>query len=258
MSPGAPKSPVLLHVPHGSRIVPAGVRDRILLSDTELSAELDRMTDAHTGSIAEQAATPAAVRPWVFTNHLSRLVVDPERFADQREEMRAVGMGAVYTRTSLGDRLREYDADHEKSLLTTYFNPYTAAMTRAVEERLTATGRAIVLDIHSYPTERLPYELHSGPRPEICLGTADRHTPPWLIAAARKAFSPFEVDLNTPFTGAYVPLRYYRFAPEVLSLMIEIRRDRYMTEPGGSPHSGLSAITKSLNALIDGITPPTG
>jgi hypothetical protein len=115
VTPGAPDSPVLLHVPHGSRAIPAPVRARILLDDQALGAELDRMTDSHTAVIAERAAAEAAVAPWRFANALSRLVVDPERFPDEREEMRAVGMGAVYTRTSDGRPLRaDDDPAHER------------------------------------------------------------------------------------------------------------------------------------------------
>ncbi|RDI46828.1 N-formylglutamate amidohydrolase [Nocardia mexicana] len=251
LTAGAPESPVLLHAPHDSRTIPAEVRRRILLDDAGLTAELDRMTDAHTALIAERAAGRAAARPWVFANRLSRLVVDPERFPDDREEMRAVGMGAVYTRTSSGERLRTDDADHEKSLLTSYFEPYAEAMADAVDARLAAAGRVVIIDVHSYPTVRLPYELHTGPRPEVCLGTDARHTPPWLSAVAQQALSAFEIGLNSPFAGTYVPLRHYGTVPAVAALMVEIRRDRYMREHGGPTHEGLGTLVQALTALID-------
>lgn len=53
---GAPDSPVLLHVPHSSRVIPPDVRADILLGDAELAAELDHITDAHTAEIAATAA----------------------------------------------------------------------------------------------------------------------------------------------------------------------------------------------------------
>jgi N-formylglutamate deformylase len=57
----------------------------------------NRLTDAHTEELAIRAAEGAALRPWLFVNRLSRLVVDPERLPDEGEEMRAVGMGACPT-----------------------------------------------------------------------------------------------------------------------------------------------------------------
>ncbi len=82
--PGGPSSTVVLHVPHGSSWIPPEVRAGIVLSDAELSAELLAITDADTDVIAEGAADLASVRPWIFANRVSRLVIDPERFPDER------------------------------------------------------------------------------------------------------------------------------------------------------------------------------
>ena len=114
---GAPSSPVILHVPHSSTTIPADVRRGILLDDAALDLQLLRMTDAHTDRIAATAAADADTTPWRFVNDLSRLVIDPERFPDAREEMLAVGMGAVYTQTSGGTTLRAPDALAEAGLI---------------------------------------------------------------------------------------------------------------------------------------------
>ncbi|MFE0644523.1 N-formylglutamate amidohydrolase [Streptomyces sp. NPDC058877] len=251
---GAPDSPLLLHVPHSAREVPPEVRRGILLGDEELARELDHITDSHTAEIAAVAASAAGTQPWRFVNRLSRLVVDPERFPDEREEMLSVGMGAVYTRTSHRALLRPSGFD-ASPLLDRYFAPYARAMGDAVAERLAATGRAVILDVHSYPTERLPYELHGdGPRPPVCLGTDAFHTPPALLEAAREAFGGFGgVGTDSPFAGAYVPLEHYGRDPRVSSLMIEIRRDRYMSEPGGPAGPGARALGEALAALVDAV-----
>lgn len=130
-------------------------------------------------------------------------------------------------------------------------------MTDAVAERLAAVGRAVVVDVHSYPTEPLPYELHGeGPRPPVCLGTDAFHTPPELLAAAREAFGEAvgETGLDSPFAGAYVPLEHYGKEPRVSALMVEIRRDTYMTEPGGPAGPGLTRLASALAALVDSLS----
>ncbi|MFE5483436.1 N-formylglutamate amidohydrolase [Streptomyces sp. NPDC056527] len=250
--PGAPDSPVLLHVPHSSRELPPDVRDGIVLDDEELARELDHITDSHTERIADLAAGAAATTPWRFVNRLSRLVVDPERFPDEREEMIAVGMGAVYTRTTHRAVLRPADLD-ARPLLERYFEPYARAMTAAVADRLATVGRAVIIDVHSYPTAPLPYELHgAGPRPPICLGTDRHHTPPALLAAARAAFRGFGgVGTDSPFAGTYVPLEHYGRDTRVSALMVEIRRDVYMKEPGGPAGPGLDALATALAELVD-------
>jgi N-formylglutamate deformylase len=253
IAPGGAESPVILHVPHGSRVLTAHARKRILLDDAALSAELDHMTDAHTGLIATRAAMGASLAPWTFSNQLSRLVIDPERFPDDREEMRAVGMGAVYLRTSQGATLRENDSDHVEDLLARHYRPYASAMAGLVDARLAAVGRAVIIDVHSYPSRVLPYELHpTGNRPAVCLGVDPIHTPGWLQEAALEAFSSVgDLDVNTPFSGTYIPLDHFRRSEQVTALMVEIRRDIYMTEPGGPPGAGVDMIVRALTKLVD-------
>ncbi|WP_327308878.1 N-formylglutamate amidohydrolase [Streptomyces sp. NBC_01298] len=254
--PGADASPVILHVPHSSRVIPESVRRGIHLSDPALDRELDHITDAHTAEIAAVAAAACAVTPWRFVNGLSRLVIDPERFPDEREEMTAVGMGAVYTHSTHRERLRP-EGFEVRPLLDRYFHPYADAMTRAVEDRLEAAGRAVIIDVHSYPTAPLPYELHGdGHRPPICLGTDAFHTPATLLAAAGKVFAGFGgTGLDSPFSGTYVPLKHYGKDDRVGALMVEIRRDTYMSEPGGPAGPGLAALAAALTELVDDLLP---
>jgi N-formylglutamate amidohydrolase len=65
---------LVLHIPHASTKIPADLRGTFLLSDQELQAELDRITDHATDLIFQHAfpGAPAVVFP------VSRLVVDPE------------------------------------------------------------------------------------------------------------------------------------------------------------------------------------
>jgi N-formylglutamate deformylase len=87
----------------------------------------------------------------LFVNRLSRLVVDPERLPNEDEELYAVGMGAVYSRTSAGLVLRDPDAEAERPLLTRFFTPYAEGLADLVDERISATGCAVLVDLHSYP-----------------------------------------------------------------------------------------------------------
>ena len=86
------------------------------------------------------------------------------------------------------------DPAHAEALLAAYFRPWG----RAVAGLLDA-GAAVLLDVHSYPRDPLPYERHAeGPRPPVCLGTDRAHTPSWLVAAAVTAFGGFEVGPGQP------------------------------------------------------------
>jgi N-formylglutamate deformylase len=240
-------------VPHASTRIPGPVRERILLDDDALAAELRAMTDAHTDLLAERISErTASRRPWSFVNALSRLVVDPERFPDEREVMNRVGMGAVYTRTSTGTRLREECPAHRAKLIATLFEPYSRALADLVDDRLGATGRATILDLHSFPKHALPYELHpNDQRPEICLGTDDRHTPAPLLEAAHEVLAPLgSVAINQPFRGTYIPLRHYCHDHRVTSIMLELRRDAYLKRDGTPDGAAIDRFAAAAARLI--------
>ena len=228
--PGHPSSSVVLHVPHSSTHIPDDVRRGIVLTDEELTVELAAITDADTDKIATGAAELASIRPWIFVNRASRLVIDPERFPDEREELNAVGMGAVYERTTAGAILRTPTATERAELIDEYYTPYAEGIAALVRERLEAVERVTIIDIHSYPLVKNPYELHGdGARPEVCVGTDAFHTSAALAEAATSSLANAaptgEVGLNSPFAGCYVPLDQYEQTTAVQAVMLEIRRD---------------------------------
>lgn len=212
------------------------------------------MTDAHTEELAILAAEQVATRPWLFVNRLSRLVVDPERLPDDREEMRDIGMGAVYTRTSGGLILRDLDEQAEHALLTRFFTPYAEALADLVDERLAATGHAILVDLHSYPVVALPYERHQAARrPPVCIGVDVDHTPAALVERVSRDSSVIgQVVVNEPFAGTYVPLRHFGRDRRVTSVMVEVRRDMYLRDDGSPDPAGARRVNAALVSILRG------
>jgi predicted N-formylglutamate amidohydrolase len=227
--PGDPNSNVILHVPHGGLFIPERELATFELEGDELAAEARLMADLGTNILARKAYEASQVKPWVFINRLSRLVVDPERFADETEEMNAVGMGFAYTRASDQRKLREVSQVDSQRLLNTYFEPYSKAIQQLTGKVLSDRGSVTIIDLHSYAVELLPYELHkTDKRPGLCIGTDDFHTSSGLLAAVKAAFESFtSMALNEPFSGTYVPLEFFGRDARVQSLMLEIRKDTY-------------------------------
>jgi len=253
---GPAGSPLIVHVPHAGVQIPVDERAGLLLDDIGLAAEIDRMTDWHTDRLATAAVAASGVGAVVFANRFSRLVVDPERFTDDTEPMAAVGMGAVYRVTSDLRPLRHADPGEDQRILDRWFHPYAAALTAVVDETLAEHGSAVILDLHSYPSSALAYELdQDAPRPGVCIGTDPTHTPVDLASAAAEAFSEVTGGLaeNSPFAGTYVPLRHWQRATEVTSIMIEIRRDLYQSEPGGAIHRGFNDIAGRLAHFLKAV-----
>ncbi len=245
---GDSDSTVILHVPHASRAIPVAVRADLLLDEPALNRELDAMTDTDTDLLAIAACNQAKVKPWIFQNKLSRLVIDPERFPDNREVMNQIGMGAVYLKTSDGSDLREIDEVRDSQLLERFFYPYALALEELVRSVLNRLGKVTIIDVHSYRLVEHANGVNKGQRrPPVCLGADDFHTPPWLIALARTAFGKLgEIVINEPFAGTYVPLSLYQVDSRVSSVMMENREDTI----GGA---GLAHTATVLSDLIDAI-----
>jgi N-formylglutamate amidohydrolase len=62
------------------------------------------------------------------------------------------------------------------------------------------------------------------------------------------------MGINSPFAGTYVPLKHYGKDPRVSALMIKIRRDVYMSEPGGPSGAGLTALAAALAHLVNALS----
>lgn len=254
MSQAARLSPIVLHIPHASAYIPEDVRPTLLLDDDELADELLRLTDHFTDELFGRLIAGAA--EIVFP--VSRLVVDPERFEDDRLEPAARhGMGVIYTRGSKGQILRAPPTpEHRRALLERFYHPHHRRLATAVQERLTAFGHCLVFDCHSFPRIPLPTE-RSGFRPDICIGTDPFHTPSGLRDAAVSAFenAGFSVLVNQPFAGAIVPTRWHSRDERVSALMIEVGRWLYIDELKGERLEAFSLTKARLYSGVVSLMP---
>jgi N-formylglutamate amidohydrolase len=234
MSKPAPAA-LVVHVPHASLVVPGDVAADLLLNASEIEHELLVMTDRYTDELF--AMPPSLATTVAFP--VSRLVVDPERFTDDTQEPMAMkGMGVIYTRTAGGQPLRgiPFPAERER-LLARFYEPHHAALTTAVAVALATHGGCLLVDGHSFPARPLPYEDdQEADRPDICIGTDPSHTPAWLRDIAVRAFEDqgWRVAVDRPFSGALVPMAFYRKDVRVRAIMVEVRRDLYMDESSGA------------------------
>jgi N-formylglutamate deformylase len=251
---GASDSNIIIHIPHSSRSIPEIVRQDLLLNEAELEAELDEVTDTKTDELAFEALdrlAGAIPTPTLFINRLSRFVIDPERFPDEREVMNKVGMGAVYRKTTSGAQLRPDNFD-DQELLKRYFHPYAEALAVAVGSILVRCGNAVIIDLHSYRANQHPNAINQGQiRPRMCIGTDPFHSPGWLIEIFREEFGAigdwFE---NQPYAGTYVPLPFYFREPKVASVMMETRADTFL-DSALQKSEGFERVSRALaKALI--------
>jgi N-formylglutamate amidohydrolase len=242
---------LVAHIPHASIVIPAAVREELLISDDALAAELLRLTDWYTDELFAGLADLGAT---LFVNGLSRLVFDPERFLDDdREPAAAHGQGVVYTRGTLGQALRRPDPALRARRIEELYRPYHARLDGLVAETLERYGECTVIDCHSFPSRPLPTEIDRAPdRPDVCIGSDEFHTPVALADGLVAAFeaSGYVVKQNAPYAGTFVPGGSYGTDARVHSVMIEVRRGLYMDESGGGRVGALASVASEISHAV--------
>lgn len=238
-------SPVVIHVPHSSRLIPDEFCD-------QFGCTQDQIDDAHASLVDHDTDVMASGLTQVVRFPFSRLLLDVERFwDDDAEPMAAVGMGAIYSvdheLRSLNRRVTESD----KAKLRRLYDDHHRALEAAVDAGLAEHGRCLIIDLHSYPTEKLHYEISTGHRPQLCIGSDQFHTPTQLFGQVEKIVDEhrFESGVNSPFQGNIVPLKHYQKDPRVTTVMLEWRRDTYQTN-GVTDPPGLAKIARVIADLV--------
>jgi N-formylglutamate amidohydrolase len=213
-------SHIVLNIPHSGVEIPAEYRGDILLSDAELQAELELMTDKRTDELF--------VGYTAVTTPISRLVCDIEKFADDSDEPAiSRGMGAVYTKTADGRVLREFDAVKREAIMKGLYNPYHEQFTEVVRRKLVEFDKCLIIDCHSYDEGLVFLE---GADVDVCIGTDKFHTPDSMSGLARERFTEagYSVAFDKPFEGTIVPREYLRKDSRVKSIMIELNKRVYL------------------------------
>jgi N-formylglutamate deformylase len=240
---------LLIHLPHSSKVVPPDVRRDILIGDRELAEEILTIADLYTD---ELYVLDGAAR---VRNEYCRLVFDPERFRDDKDEpMAAFGMGAIYASTVGGSALRALTPAARESMMKRYYDPYHARLEKAVSGILEKRGKCLIVDGHSFTSWPLPFEKDQSPeRPDICIGTDSYHTPEALTVRIEEHVTRqgLSTRRNAPFAGAITPMKHYRKDARVASVMIEVNRKLYMNEQTGEKLPGFGRMQAFIHGLLE-------
>lgn len=205
-------------------------------------------TDAHTEALYTLEGANRLIFP------VSRLLVDPERFRDDVDEvMASQGLGAVYTRTSHGEPLK--DSCCREALLAKYYDPHHAKLLDWTRSAVRQHGRCLILDCHSFPSVPLACDLDQTPdRPDACLGTDPNLTRGEMVRAALDVFEAagWSCLVDRPYAGTIAPLVYAR-DERVSSIMIEINRRRYMNEGTGERSRDFDAVRTLATRVLEAV-----
>ncbi len=239
---------ILIHIPHGSYVIPEKYKFLFYLSEKDLFQEQIKMTDSFTEDLFTVPNTENIVFP------ISRLVCDVERFRHEKdEEMTKQGMWVCYTKTSELKPLKRVNPMHKAEILKNYYDVHHKKFTEKVKQILEKYRSCLIIDGHSFASVPLPYELHADSfRPDICIGTDKFHTPKYLTEYFYKSFSNlgYKAAINNPFCGTIVPLDFYGKSKRVKSIMLEINRSLYMNEKTGEKNNNFEKVKNDIQKII--------
>ena len=133
------KRKIILHVPHSSTTIP--LTDGYVINDEAMAKEMLKLTDWYTDDLFQSDEHE------MIKANFSRIFCDPERFADDSQEIMAqYGMGVLYEKNDDGELMRVVTPELRKRILKDYYWPHHAKLSNAVNKQLQLYGKALILD----------------------------------------------------------------------------------------------------------------
>lgn len=254
-------SGVIFASPHSGRDYPAALLERSILDARQIRSSEDAFVDRLARSAPDLGAPLICAR-------VPRAYVDFNRAADELDpaliegfsggilnaRVRA-GLGVVPrvvagARAIYSGKISRAEVDRR---IAAHWLPWHLAIEELMAEALADHGRAVLIDLHSMPSEAL--EQGRG-RPEIVLG--DRFgasSAPQVTETVARAFiaEGFAVARNKPFAGAYIAQAHGRPAFGRHVVQVEIDRGLYMDEARICPRADFDAFAMRLGRVIERI-----
>jgi N-formylglutamate deformylase len=263
--PVGPPLPLVLDSPHSGTHYPADfdhLPPRAVVrkaEDTHVEA-LYAAAPSLGATLIEALFPRAYIDPNRHVSDLDPAVLEeawPEPLAPSRKT--ELGIGLVWRLAQGGVPMYARPlsvADVERRIALCY-EPYHAAVTKALDERHRQFGAVWHLDCHSMPAVGDAMSDDPGrARADFVLGDRDATTcEPELTAfvAATLSGIGYSVAINDPYKGVELVRRHGRPRERRHSLQIEVNRRLYMSEATLEKTAGFAALQADLSSLVEAL-----
>jgi N-formylglutamate amidohydrolase len=257
--PHVQTSPVLVSSPHSGRIYPPAFLAQSALDMAAIRSSEDAFVDRLV-ACAPKLGAPLLLahvpRAYIDLNRghdeLDPAVIHGARRSDGNPRI-ASGLGVVPRVVSGGRAIYsgKLSFAEAEARIAAHWHPYHTALRALMNETISRFGYAILLDMHSMPTEAA--QMQRPHQPEIVLG--DRHgasASGAVVAQIESAFTAqgLRVMRNTPFAGAYIAQHYGRPFAGAHVVQIEMSRGLYMDEAQILPLAGFAGFAAKIESVI--------
>jgi N-formylglutamate deformylase len=237
---------IILHIPHSSTKIPWN--EGYLVDSTVLDKEILKLTDWFTDDLFHSDEDEMIIAEF------SRIFCDPERFADDSQEVMAqYGMGVLYEKSDNDEVIRKVTPELKEKVLASFYWKHHHNFSLAVKNQLDYYGKAIIIDCHSYPSKPLKRDLDkNSKRPDFNIGTDSYHTPKELIDLSVSFFenAGYSLGIDWPYKGSIVPLEHYQKNNNVQTIMLEINRGLYLNEPSNEKSESYLKVKEITQQFI--------
>jgi N-formylglutamate amidohydrolase len=113
-----------------------------------------------------------------------------------------------------------------------------------------------VVDCHSFPSKPLKRALSQGLNtPDYNIGTDTFDTPQKLIDFSKDYFENlgYSLGIDTPYSGALVPMEHYQKNKSVQAIMLEVNRRLYLKEPTNEKSKDYQKTKEVVPGFLEGI-----
>jgi N-formylglutamate amidohydrolase len=270
--PAVQTCPVVFSSPHSGRDYSQAFLDQSILGLAAIRSSEDAFVDSLI------SCAPSLGAPLLLA-HVPRSYIDLNRAPDEFdpaliEQVRAYesnpriasGLGVV-PRVVAGGRAiyrGKISLAEAKARVDAHWHPYHNALGQLMADTVAKFGYAILLDMHSMPSEAAKMLRPNQFAADIVLG--DRHgasAAGQITAHVEAAFvaEGLRVARNSPFAGAYIAQHYGRPFVGKHVLQVEISRGLYMNEDQITPLPQFaqfqSKIENVLRRVIAGYAAPS-
>lgn len=239
----------LVHLPHCGTNIPEKYIGDYYLSKEELQNNVCQYADLYTDELFNSLYQQFGG----VKNNYSRLLFDPERFFDDKEELmqQKYKLGWFYENSIL-DKKPLRNIQH-KSEISKLFKCHHKQLNDKTKAKLDQYGKCTVIDCHSFSNERYWFHDKDIKLPDICIGFEEEHKDRFLIETILEEFKEYDIGINEPYTGSLVPTNYYKKNRNVKSVMIEINKRLYLEEDNITRNKHFIAIQENINKIVSRI-----
>jgi N-formylglutamate deformylase len=254
--------PLVLDSPHSGRDYPADFehlpsRDVVRQAEDSYVDELYAAAPATGATLVEALFPRAYIDPNRSLADIDAALLDapwPGPVTPSRKT--ELGIGLVWRLASGGVPMyaRPLSVAEVRQRIARYYEPYHAAVARAIDERYLHFGAVWHLNCHSMPEVGDVMSDDPGrPRADFVLGDRDGTTcEPELTAfvAGTLGGMGYDVAINDPYKGVELVRLHGRPSERRHSLQIEINRRLYLDGATLEKHAGFATLQANLHRLL--------